>query len=506
MARFVAVIASSKVALQDTHGDVAFDTLGALALRFSDELGSLRGQRVALLATKNRCWVAGFWSILLCGGTVVPLSPDYPAAERLALLQQSGVQLLLISNDIALAQEELQALSGMRLRVQEIPRRGQRQGSRTSASFDAPSLAQAPPGEKKHEDSPAMMLFTSGTTGRPKGVLVSHRNLYDGLCVLADAWDWQTEDCLLHILPLHHLHGICVALLLSFLCGTPTILESRFKPRRVVRYADRATVLMGVPSSHKLLLDEYALQSKEVQRVWCEKLRRYRLITSGSAKLPLTVGEDMRRLTGQYPLERYGMTEIGIVVSNPVAGQRRPGSAGKPLPGVELRIVDDTGKPVKKGESGEVWVRGSTVFSAYADDQAATEAAFSQGFFRTGDTARWLTDGYIELLGRNSVDILKSGGYKISALEIEEALRANADVSEVSVVGLPDETWGQKIAAVIVPREGRQPPLTEASVQEWLRRRIVGYKVPRRIQFVGQLPRNAMGKVVKPKVVSQFFS
>ena len=508
--RFLALSGSTRVALSDGDGEVSFEMLSALATAESAELGPLQGQGVALLASKSRQWVSGFWSVLLSGGTVVPLSPMYPVAERLALLRQSGARLLLISSDIVLDAEEQEQLIGMGVAVRMIARIVSPSHASTVNQRQLPPLFQASFGVEEQEYSPAVMLFTSETTGRPKGVLLSHHNLYEGLRILSEAWDWQDNDCLLHTLPLHHLHGICVALLLSLLSGTRTILEPKFRSERVVSLAGDATVLMGVPTQHRRLLDDYESQLPAVQADWRERLARYRLVTSGSAKLPQSIGDEMAALTGQYPLERYGMTEIGIVLSNPMYGPRCPGSAGKVLPGVELKIVDEAGEPVQTGQSGEIWVRAGTVFRAYSEDEASTRAAFSDGFFRTGDVARWLKDGYVELLGRRSVDILKSGGYKISALEIEETLRTNPAVRDVAVVGLPDDTWGQKVAAAVVLRNvtasSNAAPLDEPGLKEWLKKRIVGYKVPKVVKFVKGLPHNAMGKVVKTEVVTQFFS
>jgi malonyl-CoA/methylmalonyl-CoA synthetase len=214
------------------------------------------------------------------------------------------------------------------------------------------------------------------------------------------------------------------------------------------------------------------------------------------------VGERWWALVGQYPHERYGMTEIGIVLSNPLDGERRPGTVGRPLPGVEIRIAGDAGEPLPDGTPGEIWVRAPTVFAGYDGDDAATRASFRDGWFCTGDTATRSPDGYVTILGRTSVDILKSGGEKLSALEIEDALREHPDVADVAVVGLPDDTWGEIAVAVVVPRtgSGARDALAEPRLRAWAKTRLAPYKVPKRVVVVDELPRNALGKVVKTEL------
>jgi malonyl-CoA/methylmalonyl-CoA synthetase len=264
--------------------------------------------------------------------------------------------------------------------------------------------------------------------------------------------------------------------------------------------------MMSVPTQHKRLVDHLAALP-EAERRWHEgRLRQLRLITSGSAKLPEQLGRRLQELTGQYPLERYGMTEVGIVIGNPLHGARQPGSCGRPLPGSEIRIVDDLGREAAPGEPGEIRIRGASVFSGYDADPAASEAAFESGFFRTGDTARWTADGFVEILGRTSVDIIKSGGYKLSAIEIEEQLRAHPWIIDVAVLGMPDETWGELVLAVAVPSPTAQRELelrgdaVGEELREWLKQRVAGYQVPKRIEWWPELPRNALGKVQKPEL------
>lgn len=349
----------------------------------------------------------------------------------------------------------------------------------------------------------ALLIFTSGTTGRPKGALLTDRNLAAGALGLAEAWGFSAEDVLLHTLPLHHVHGIGVALLVAWLSGATTSFVSPFDPARVWERLGECTVLMGVPTQHKKLFDAYDAADAATQNRWRRHAEQLRLVTSGSAALPRGLGERWRELAGQYPLERYGMTEVGIVLSNPLEGPRLAATVGRPVNDASVRIVGPTGADVSPGDAGEIWVQGPTVFAGYDQNPAATEAVFTEGWFRTGDTAAWTDEGYVRILGRTSVDILKSGGYKISALEIEEALREHPGIAEVAVVGIPDETWGDRVVAAVVARESARERPTEAAVRAWAKDRLAAYKIPKNVVFVAALPRNPLGKVQKPALVRQ---
>jgi malonyl-CoA/methylmalonyl-CoA synthetase len=261
----------------------------------------------------------------------------------------------------------------------------------------------------------------------------------------------------------------------------------------------RATLFMGVPTMHRKLLDAFDAAERSERATWERLARGLRLVTSGSAALPASLGERWRSVHGSYPLERFGMTEIGVGTSNPLRGERRPGSCGTPLGPMQVRIVGEGGRDVEPGEPGEIWFRGPSVFSGYDAAPEATRAAFAGDWFKSGDTAEWLSGGYVRVLGRTSVDIIKSGGYKLSALEIEDALRGHPAVNEVAVVGVPDETWGEAaIAAVVLgpASAGTHPD----EIRAWLKQRIAPYKVPRRVVIVGGLPHNALGKVQKPEL------
>jgi malonyl-CoA/methylmalonyl-CoA synthetase len=254
--------------------------------------------------------------------------------------------------------------------------------------------------------------------------------------------------------------------------------------------AGRLTLFMAVPTIYHKLIGAFDDATPAERDAWSAAARELRLIVSGSAALPVSVLERWREITGHTLLERYGMTEIGMALSNPLHGERRAGSVGTPLPGVEVRLVEG---------SGEIQVRGPGVFAEYWRRPEATAAAFDGAWFRTGDIAV-LEDGRYRLLGRESVDILKTGGHKVSALEIEEVLRTHSDLAEVAVVGIPDPEWGERVAAAVVLREGSTLDLT--SLRTWAKERLAPYKVPSRLLVLEQLPRNALGKVTKPEVVA----
>jgi malonyl-CoA/methylmalonyl-CoA synthetase len=259
------------------------------------------------------------------------------------------------------------------------------------------------------------------------------------------------------------------------------------------------TVFMAVPTIYMRLIGFYDAADERRREAMSAAARKLRLMVSGSAALPVEVLQRWREITGHTLLERYGMTEIGMALSNPLEGRRVPGAVGQPLPGVQVRLVDESGAEVQEGTPGELEVRGPGLFSGYWDDERATREAFRDGWFRTGDVAV-LDGGSYRILGRQSVDIIKTGGYKVSALEIEDVLLGNPDVEECAVVGTADPEWGERVTAVIVPREGARP--TAETLRGWAGERLAPYKVPSRVHFVERLPRNALGKVVKPELRS----
>ena len=352
-------------------------------------------------------------------------------------------------------------------------------------------------------DRRAMILYTSGTTSRPKGVVTSHLNLEAQMTMLSDAWGWSEADRILHVLPLNHVHGIVNVLGCALWSGAECEFLWPFDADAVWRrLADGGlTLFMAVPTIYAKLLAAWDAAPSEIRAGWSAAAARLRLMVSGSAALPVSLLSRWQAATGHVLLERYGMTEIGMALSNPLAGERRPGFVGQPLPGVGVRLVDENGVEVESGTAGEIEIRGASVFLEYWGRPDATREAFRDGWFRTGDVAV-VERGAYRILGRLSVDIIKTGGYKVSALEIEEVLREHPEVRECAVVGVPDEEWGERVAAAVVPSSGPGPTLE--ALREWAASRLASYKLPTRLRLVGDLPRNAMGKVVKTRVRDLF--
>jgi len=452
MNRLESVARDDRVAVIDDRGEVRGSELYVRALRAAAVLGApLDGRRVALLATQDADWVVAFLGILLGGGVAVPLTPAYPAEELAWFVADAGAEIAVCDDAHTLPSARL-------VRTRD--------------------LAAAPPATPTHAPGDALLLYTSGTTARPKGARITHANLDVQTTLLRDNWGISPDDRMLHALPLHHLHGLISALLSTLFAGGAVRMLPRFDAARVAAELHRATVWMAVPTMYHRLRDHGGADLAAAAP-------RLRLATSGSAALPASLAGWWRDLSGAIPLERYGMTEIGIALSNPLAPEgRRIGHVGFPLPTVETRI-----------DGGELFVRGPAVFAGYHNRPEA-QAFDDEGWFHTGDVAEVAPDGHHRLLGRTSVDILKSGGEKISALHVEEALRAHPAVSDVAVVGLPDERWGERLVAAIVARA----PVTIEDLREHARAHLAAHEVPKELVLVDELPRNPLGKVVKPEL------
>ncbi|CAB9504952.1 7a-methyl-1,5-dioxo-octahydro-1H-inden-4-yl [Seminavis robusta] len=373
-------------------------------------------------------------------------------------------------------------------------------------------------------DEPALVLFTSGTTGKPKAAVITHRNIYHQVTDLVAAWEWQSSDVALHLLPLHHVHGVinllsCAAFVgarLEFQPFDATALWNQWaQPSSSSVSLPPTNILMAVPTIYAKLLEAAdTLPQETVQKAVDNTLSSMRLQVSGSAALPVSVLERWRNLTGQTLLERYGMTEFAMALSNPyrednTVQQRRPGYVGRPLPSVQVRLVDtDTQEVIEtEGVSGELQVKGPTVFQEYLNREDATREAFTKdGYFATGDIAQF-DGGEIQsyrILGRASVDIIKSGGHKLSALEIERELLEHPDIAEVAILGIPDDVWGERVAMVCRLKKADSEPLTLEGLREFCGPRLSKYKVPSRLQVVSDIPKNAMGKINKKGLVKLF--
>ena len=349
-----------------------------------------------------------------------------------------------------------------------------------------------------------MILYTSGTTSKPKGVVSTHENIQAQITTLVEAWGWLSEDSIPLFLPLHHVHGIVNVLSCALWSGARVDCFESFDAQAILeRVADKEySVFMGVPTIYVKLIRILEDAHDGDRKRYTDGFGQMRLMVSGSAALPASVHEQWTQLTGQKLLERYGMTEIGMALSNPLQGERRPGAVGAPLPGVTIRLISEAGELIEgENEPGEIQVRGPAVFSEYWDKPDVTRESFVDGWFRTGDMAV-LEDGYYRIMGRLSVDIIKSGGYKLSALEIEATLLTHPAISECAVVALPDDTWGEVVAVAIVSRDGEDIELP--ALKEWATERMSAYKIPKSLLLLEDLPKNAMGKVTKRAVQDLF--
>jgi malonyl-CoA/methylmalonyl-CoA synthetase len=339
-------------------------------------------------------------------------------------------------------------------------------------------------------DELAAILYTSGTTGRSKGAMLTHGNLLSNARVLKTYWGWREGDVLIHALPIFHVHGLFVASHGALLNGSKMIWLNKFEPKTVVAHLPGATVFMGVPTLYTRLLAEPGLN-----RAVCSHMR---LFISGSAPLLLETFNLFRERTGHTILERYGMSETAMLTSNPyhaADGERRGGTVGFPLPGVGVRVVDDAGAPCPNGEIGHMQVRGPNVFKGYWRMPEKTAEEFTaDGWFKTGDVGRIDERGYVTIVGR-SKDLIISGGFNVYPAEIESTLNDMAGVGESAVIGVPHPDFGEAVVAVVVPRPGSTPDA--AALIAELKAKIANFKVPKRVFVVDELPRNAMGKVQK---------
>jgi malonyl-CoA/methylmalonyl-CoA synthetase len=456
-----------------------------------EDRSDLGEARIAFMLPPGAGYVGVQWAIWRAGGIAVPLCPDHPAPELAHALAEAGTE------TVVCAPEYLDRLQPT----------VETHGARLITTEEAPPAVEAAPAIKSgrvriEPERRAMILFTSGTTSRPKGVVSTHVMIEAQVRGLIEAWEWTAEDRILHALPLHHTHGIINALACPLWTGATCEMHERFDPDRIWETFARGevTLFMAVPTAYVKLIAAWDKADADRRRRWSEGASALRLMVSGSAALPASVFARWEDITGHRLLERYGMTEIGMGLSNPLHGERRPGTVGQPLPGVDLRLIDETGRAIEtEDEPGEIQVRGPGVFREYWNQPHATRAAFEEDWFRTGDVAR-LEDRYYRILGRRSVDILKTGGYKVSAIEIEETLRSHPEVNDCAVVGVPDEALGDRVCAALVVASSLEPEALEA----WTRERLAPYKLPRCWRIVEDLPRNAMGKVQKHSVKALF--
>jgi malonyl-CoA/methylmalonyl-CoA synthetase len=349
-----------------------------------------------------------------------------------------------------------------------------------------------------------LILYTSGTTNLPKGVVSTHANLNAQISSLIEAWKWESQDNTVCILPLHHVHGVVNVVSCSLWAGATCIFPEQkgFSAEYIFNLIknDLLSVFMAVPTIYFKLIAHWESLNEQEQKEISTALAKLRLMVSGSAALPVSVMEKWKIISNHDLLERYGMTEIGMALSNPYEENRVAGHVGFPLPGVSARLADENNEIISNDEPGEIQIKGKTVFKEYWQKPEATMESFTQdGWFKTGDIAVIDEIGGFRILGRNSVDIIKSGGYKISALEIEEVVRAFPGISDCCVVGIENEEWGEVVAAALVLEK---EPIDLQQLNDWIKTQMPAYKAPRSYSILKELPRNAMGKVTKKDVIN----
>ncbi|MEC4882395.1 MAG: acyl-CoA synthetase [Scytonema sp. PMC 1070.18] len=481
---------NEKIAIVATEGAFTYRDLlrtsGHMATLLLQDAEDLQEQRVAFLIPSGFQYVVTQWGIWRAGGIAVPLCVSHPRPELEYVIANSGASILVAHPDFEAVVGAIALEQNLRFIL---------------TSEILPSHVGILP--EIDITRRALILYTSGTTGKPKGVVTTHDNIQSQVTSLITAWGWTSSDRILHILPLHHIHGIVNVLTCALWAGAECHMLSKFDAETVWnRICDGdLTLFMAVPTIYVKLIAAWEAASSDRQKRMSEGCAKMRLMVSGSAALPIQVLEKWKSISSHFLLERYGMTEIGMALSNPLHGQRGAGYVGKPLPQVEVRLVDEHGELVPPGTPGEIQVKGPGVFLEYWQNPNATAKAFRDGWFCTGDFAI-VENGNYRILGRMSVDIIKTGGYKVSALEIEEVLRTHPDIQECAVVGITDTEWGERVCAVLVLQESSC--LTLESFRSWAKERLAVYKVPTRILPVEELPRNAMGKVTKPAVAQLF--
>lgn len=470
----------------------SFAHIGARAAALAAGLaqrGIFSGDRVAVGLPNSPELVTAVLGVLYAGAVLVPLNPAYTPDELLYLVEDSGVRAAIVT-------EEHAALL-MHGRSPELALIATHPDELTRAAPAPEAAAGVDPA------APALLVYTSGTTGRPKGAILSHRALLTNFTTVARAWEWTADDRLLLTLPCFHLHGLGLGIITSFLVGSSIVLRRRFVAEDVCADLERsaATMFFGVPTMYNRLV---ALPPAATAT--CD-LRRMRLWVSGSAPLTAATFERFEQRFGVQILERFGMTECGFALATPYAARRRPGVVGLPLPGISVRIIDseatntDALVDVPDGTQGELVLRGPNLFSGYWRRPEETRRAFVHGYFRSGDLAVRESDGMIRIVGRSSVDIIKTRGFKVSAVEIEDCLQRHPQVQEVAVVGVPDADQGERIVAAVVAAAGAG--LTAQSLHAFARRHLAPHKVPADFLFVTEIPRTGPGKFKKKELIQQ---
>jgi malonyl-CoA/methylmalonyl-CoA synthetase len=466
---------SGKEAIRFGDRALRYDELaGAVAAVAGEVAGAAR---IAVFAEPRLETCVAAVGALEAGVPFTPINPKAGERELEHIVSDSAPELVLAATGAELPP----ALGAVRRVDVDVAARGGRDGLPSEPGPEAP----------------AVIVYTSGTTGPPKGAVLPRRAISSNLDALADAWEWTGDDVLAHALPLFHVHGLILGVFGPLRLGGTVHHLGRFDSAAMAaELGGPATMMFGVPTMyHRLAADA------EQDPALAKAIGQARVLISGSAALPATEHARIERLTGQRIVERYGMSETLMNTAVRVDGERRPGTVGRPLAGVDLRLVDDDGEPLDVSDDetvGEIQVRGPNLFLEYLNRPDATAEVMRDGWFHTGDMATRADDGYIRIVGRRATDLIKSGGYKIGAGEIEGALLEHPGVAEVAVTGEPDDDLGERIVAWVVPADGERPG--ERELADHVARLLTPHKRPRVVRYLDELPRNAMGKVVKKEL------
>jgi malonyl-CoA/methylmalonyl-CoA synthetase len=468
---------SDRAALSFPDRSLTYAELAAAAGRIAAGLSG--AGRAAVIAEPRIETAVAVVGALQAGVPAVPINPKSGSSELAHIASDAGAEVLLT----APGADVPEALAGLR---------------RVVVDLDDDRTEPAPPAEARPDD-PALIVYTSGTTGAPKGAVMPRRAIASNLDALADAWDWTADDVVAHGLPLFHVHGLVIGILGPLRRGGTAMHLGRFSPEAVTEaLAGEATMLFGVPTMYRRLAD-----AAEDSPALIDGLSRARLLVSGSAALPAAEHARLERLTGRTVVERYGMTETLMNTAIRADGEPAPGTVGPALCGIDVRLVDDDGAELDVHDDetiGEIQVRGPNVFLGYLNRPEATAEALRDGWFVTGDMATRRADGYIRLVGRRATDLIKSGGYKIGAGEIEGSLREHPAVADAAVTGEPDDDLGERVVAWVVLRDGKTAEAAE--LIDHVAGQLAPHKRPRVVHLLDDLPRNEMGKVQKKRLDS----
>ncbi|MEE8479671.1 MAG: AMP-binding protein [Desulfobacterales bacterium] len=461
-----------------------------LANTFLD-LGLKKGDRVILYLPKSLFFVVAHLALQKIGAITVPLNPGFKKAEVSYLLQDADAKLVLSGS---FQEATIKEIAPQLTTITISTERPYQDLNFFRSSSDTLTRTEIGP------ETPGLIVYTSGTTGKPKGAILTQRNLVQDARNIIRIWEITGSDVLCHALPVFHVHGLCFALHTTLMAGSQILMLNEFSPQNVIEVLAKkeekytCTLFMAVPAMYGKLMEHLGDRKFDFEHI--------RLWTSGSAPLLASDFERIKRIFGKEPVEREGMSETGMNFSNPVKGIRKPGSIGLPLPGLQVRIVDPmTFDDVVKGQEGEILLKGPAVTPGYWRKPEETSKAFKKGWFRTGDLGRIDEDGYYYLTDRIK-HIIISGGENISPKEIEIVINQLEDVLESSVVGIPDEKWGEKVVAAVVTKSGTK--LKSHEIQALCKEHLHDWKCPKEIVFLEELPRNTMGKVLKEEVKKSF--